>query len=88
MKPWYIVVSSSGGSIFADGVDERRQNQMLRLAYLLAPMACIVHSHTSPYKYHDKNPIKADESFSFVLFSFQSKNPKQQGKGSKIHQAT
>lgn len=85
MKQWYIVASSSGESIFADGVDEPRQNLMLRLSYLLAPMACIIYSHTSPYKYHDKNPIKADESFSFVLFSFQSKNPKQQDKGSKIH---
>lgn len=84
MKPWYIVASSSGESIVVDGVDEPRQNLTLRLSYLLAPMACILRSDASPYKRHDKNPIKADESFSFVLFSFQSRNPKQLDKGSKI----
>lgn len=85
MKPWYIGVSSSGESIFVDGVDEPRQNLMLRLSYLLVRMPGIIHLHTSLYKYHDKNPIEADESFSFVLFGFQSKNPKKQDKGSKIH---
>ena len=48
-------------------------------------VACIVHSHAGFYKYHCNNPSKTDGSFCFVLFSFQSKNPKQQDKGSKIH---
>lgn len=74
MKLWYIVAISSGQSIFVERLDEPRQNLMLRLSYLLALVACI---STSLYIHHDKNPIKADESFSFVLFNFQSKNPKQ-----------
>lgn len=31
MKPWYIVASCSGESIFVDAVGEPRQNLMLRL---------------------------------------------------------
>nr|XP_021145966.1 glutamate receptor 3 isoform X1 [Columba livia] len=50
-------------------------------------MAYIVHSHPGPYKYRDKSPVTANQSFSFVLFSIQSKNPKQQDKGFQIHLA-
>lgn len=87
MTPWYIVASSSGESVLVGGVSEPGQNLMLRLSYLFPLMAYIVPSHTGPYKYHYKNPTTADQSFSFVLFTIQSKNPKQQGKGSKIHLA-
>lgn len=41
----------------------------------------------SPLKCHDKNPVTADDSFSFVLFGFQSKSPKHEKRGSKIHLA-
>lgn len=87
MTPWYIVASCSGESVLVHGVCEPGQNLMLRLSYLFAMMAYIVHSHPGPYKYRDKSPVTANQSFSFVLFSIQSKNPKQQDKGFQIHLA-
>lgn len=79
VKPWYIVVPSSGESAFADGVNEHRQNLVLRLSHLLALMACITHSHIGIAETLTntmvKIPLKLMTAFSLSCSVFKAKIP-------------